>query len=55
MKVTKVEIVRSQEPIPLPAPWRAAWREPILTDKDGCVKIPDKPGIGVELSESFAL
>lgn len=28
MKVTKVEIVRSLEPIPLPEPWRAAWREP---------------------------
>ncbi len=28
MRVTKVEIVRSKEPITLPEPWRAAWREP---------------------------
>ena len=26
-------------------------REPILIDKDGFVKIPDKPGIGIELDE----
>jgi len=25
--------------------------EPILIDKDGFVKIPDKPGIGVEIDE----
>ncbi|MCS6861294.1 MAG: hypothetical protein NZT92_13340, partial [Abditibacteriales bacterium] len=28
MKVTRVEIVSSPAPIPLPEPWRAAWREP---------------------------
>jgi D-galactarolactone cycloisomerase len=28
MKVTKVEVVRSPERVPLPVPWRAAWREP---------------------------
>lgn len=28
MKVTKVEIVRGKDPIPLPVPWRAAWTEP---------------------------
>ncbi|MCS6862801.1 MAG: hypothetical protein NZT92_21055, partial [Abditibacteriales bacterium] len=28
-------------------------REPILIDKDGCVKVPDKPGIGVELAEGL--
>jgi L-alanine-DL-glutamate epimerase-like enolase superfamily enzyme len=28
MKVTKVETVRSKEPIMLPEPWRAAWNEP---------------------------
>jgi D-galactarolactone cycloisomerase len=28
MRVTRVEVVRSKEPIPLPEPWRAAWREP---------------------------
>lgn len=28
MKVTKIELVRNKEPIPLPEPWRAAWREP---------------------------
>jgi D-galactarolactone cycloisomerase len=28
MRVTKVEIIRSKEPVPLPEPWRAAWREP---------------------------
>ena len=28
MKVTSVEVVRSEKPVPLPMPWRAAWREP---------------------------
>ena len=28
MKVTKVETIRNKEPIMLPEPWRAAWREP---------------------------
>jgi D-galactarolactone cycloisomerase len=28
MKVTRVEIVRNREPIPLPFPWVSAWREP---------------------------
>ncbi len=28
MKVTKVETVRSKEPVPLPIPWKAAWTEP---------------------------
>lgn len=28
MKVTKAEIVRGKEPIALPEPWLAAWREP---------------------------
>jgi len=28
VRVSKVEVVRSKEPIPLPQPWRAAWREP---------------------------
>lgn len=28
LKITKVEIVRSKEPIVLPEAWRAAWREP---------------------------
>jgi D-galactarolactone cycloisomerase len=31
MKVTKVEIIRSEKRVPLPAPWRAAWREPFGT------------------------
>lgn len=29
MKVTHVEVVRSREPIPLPEPWRPAWRGPL--------------------------
>jgi D-galactarolactone cycloisomerase len=28
MKVTKVEVIESEKRVPLPAPWRAAWREP---------------------------
>ena len=28
LKVTKVETVRSKEPVPLPVPWIAAWTEP---------------------------
>lgn len=28
MKVTKVETIRNKEPIPLPEPWKAAWRGP---------------------------
>ena len=28
MKITRVEIIRSKEPITLPQPWRAAWCEP---------------------------
>jgi D-galactarolactone cycloisomerase len=28
VRVSKVEVVRSKEPIPLPQPWLAAWREP---------------------------
>lgn len=28
MKVTKVETIRSKEPIPLPEPWLAAWNSP---------------------------
>lgn len=28
MQVTKVEIVRNQEPIPLPEPWLSAWNSP---------------------------
>jgi L-alanine-DL-glutamate epimerase-like enolase superfamily enzyme len=28
MKVTEVDIVRGERAIPLPEPWRAAWREP---------------------------
>jgi L-alanine-DL-glutamate epimerase-like enolase superfamily enzyme len=28
MKVTKVEVVHSKEPIPLPEPWKEAWHEP---------------------------
>ena len=28
MKVTKVETVRSKEPVQLPIPWKAAWTEP---------------------------
>ena len=28
MRVTRVEVVRNKEPIPLPVPWLAAWREP---------------------------
>jgi D-galactarolactone cycloisomerase len=31
MKVTRVEVVRSGTSVPLPAPWRAAWREPYGT------------------------
>jgi len=30
---------------------QAIVKEPILIDKDGFVKVPDKPGIGVELDE----
>ncbi len=29
MKVTHVEVVRGKEPIPLPEPWRPAWRGPL--------------------------
>jgi L-alanine-DL-glutamate epimerase-like enolase superfamily enzyme len=28
MKVVRAEVVRNREPIPLPRPWLAAWREP---------------------------
>jgi L-alanine-DL-glutamate epimerase-like enolase superfamily enzyme len=28
MKVAKVEVIRSKSPVPLPQPWKAAWREP---------------------------
>ncbi len=31
MKVTTVEVLRSEKLLPLPAPWRAAWREPYGT------------------------
>ncbi|MGC9348600.1 MAG: mandelate racemase/muconate lactonizing enzyme family protein [Anaerolineae bacterium] len=31
MKVIRVEVVQREEPIPLPSPWRAAWREPAGT------------------------
>ena len=102
MKVTEVDLVRSERAIPLPEPWRAAWREPsgkpltslgygfymvhtyrgisvlglytgcedfsmvegfdpchveafwkepILIDGDGCVRVPNRPGIGVEIDE----
>ena len=53
MKVTRVEVVRNKEPIPLtPATTQALIREPILVGADGCVPIPDKPGLGIELEES---
>jgi len=29
MKVTRVEVVRAREPIPLPEPWQPAWRGPV--------------------------
>jgi D-galactarolactone cycloisomerase len=28
MRVTHVKVIRSRKPVPLPEPWRAAWREP---------------------------
>jgi L-alanine-DL-glutamate epimerase-like enolase superfamily enzyme len=28
MKVTKAEVLSSKNPVPLPQPWKAAWREP---------------------------
>jgi len=27
-------------------------KEPILVDKDGFIKLPDKPGIGIEIKDS---
>ena len=66
MKVTKVEIVRSKEPIPLPIPWRAAWTEPsgpfrtslgyafykVYTD-EGIVGIGPHTGGSPSLAEGF--
>ena len=26
-------------------------KEPLLIDEDGCVKVPDKPGLGIEIDE----
>ena len=49
MKVTKVEILRNKDPIPLPNPWRAAWREPsgkpITTLEFLCYKVYTDEGI----------
>ena len=28
MKVIRVDVIQRKEPVPLPSPWRAAWREP---------------------------
>ncbi len=66
MKVTKVEIVRGKEPIPLPIPWRAAWTEPsgrhvtslnfsfykVYTD-EGIIGIGPHTGASPELVEGF--
>ena len=33
MKITKIEVVKSNRPIPLPEPWRPAWNEPDTSDQ----------------------
>jgi D-galactarolactone cycloisomerase len=49
MQVTRVEVVRSKEPIWLPQPWLAAWREPsgepITTLEFACYKVYTDEGI----------
>ena len=66
MKVTKVEIVRSKEPIPLPEPWLSAWNAPggkpatsfgfsfykVYTD-EGIVGIGPNTGASSSLLEGF--
>ena len=49
MKVTRSEVIRSREPIPLPQPWLAAWREPrgkpLLSLEFACYKVYTDQGI----------
>jgi len=66
MQVTKVEIVRNRDPIPLPEPWLAAWRAPggevvtsfgfalyrVYTD-EGIVGIGPYTGAPPALAEGF--
>jgi L-alanine-DL-glutamate epimerase-like enolase superfamily enzyme len=40
-------------PVLTPATLQALICEPILVEADGCVTLPDKPGLGIELNEDW--
>lgn len=35
MKITKIELIQSKKPVPLPEPWRPAWQEPGIEPQTG--------------------
>ena len=40
-------------PVLVPATLQAPIRAPLTIDGDGCLRLPDLPGLGVEVDESF--